>query len=125
MDLPSPEPSIFSHSIRHKPKYERFLDSPRPSMFNIASSPPKPAMVRSRSSDKLSSQRSAGDLGNKSKVDMALSRRSRMDGSSLLSSKGRSTLPPERAAAARARLAQKNAEKKRFQQSKLGKENIR
>ena len=118
MDLPSLEPSLVG--LTDRPRYERKpQDSPRPSMFNIASSPPKPAMVRSRSSDKLSTRRSIGDLDMRRHADMSSSRAERSG------SKGKSTLPPERAAAAKARLQQKNAEKKKAHALGIGKENVR
>jgi len=121
MSLPSPEPFLIGRP--GCPRYERkFQDSPRPSMFNIASSPPKPAMVRSRSSDKLSTQRSIGDLAGRRHADISSSRLLKAERSG---SKGKSTLPPERAAAAKARLQQKNAEKKKAHALSTGKENIR
>lgn len=109
MQLPSPEPSItqFTSNTIHQRNCKA---SPRPSMFNIASSPPKAAVVRSQTSGELSRQRSNNDLAARRLANLSSSRVSSLDGS-----KQRVALPPERAAAARARLEQKNAEKKRAQ----------
>ncbi|KAG9244799.1 spindle pole body formation-associated protein-domain-containing protein [Calycina marina] len=121
MDLSSPEPSLLD--LPGHPKLERKLqNSPRPSIFNIASASPKPAMIRSHSSDKLSTQRPRGELATRQQVDMDLSR---LRHAPSAGTKARPALPPERAAAAKARLEQKNAEKKKFQNSGIGKENIR
>lgn len=92
--------------------------SPRPSMFNIASSPPKPVMIRSRD-DEPSRQRTNGILARKREKYVASTLQS-----SLESSRVRGDLPPERAAAAKARLEKKNAEKKRAQAMAMDKENI-
>jgi hypothetical protein len=121
MQLPSPEPSITQFTS--KPIHERNCRaSPRPSMFNIASSPPKAAVVRSQTSSEFSRQRSSNDLAARRLATLTSSRVSSLD-----SSKQRVALPPERAAAARARLEQKNAEKKRAQGlgGERNKENIR
>ncbi|KAM3080982.1 hypothetical protein ACMFMG_004941 [Clarireedia jacksonii] len=77
--------------------------SPRPKIFNIPSSPPKATIARSRTVDqpKLSNDFSAP------RHTMASDRLSSIGGSK------RCALPPDRAAAARARLAAKNAEKMR------------
>ncbi len=110
MQLPSPEPSIsqFAPKAIH---HRTCRPSPRPSMFNIPSSPPKAAVVRSQTSSELSRQRSNNDLAARRLATLTSSRVSSSDGS-----KQRVALPPERAAAARARLEQKNAEKKRLQE---------
>jgi hypothetical protein len=121
MELPSPEPSL--PQITSRAIHERNCHaSPRPSMLNIASSPPKAAMVRSQTSGELSRQRPINDLAARRLAHLSSGRLSSLDGS-----KPRVTLPPERAAAARARLEQKNAEKKRMQAlgSDMDKENIR
>ena len=116
MKLPSPEPSI--SYIAGRTGQEKICQaSPQPSMFNIPSSPPKPAGVWSRSSDK---QRSNNGIAGRRTENVASSRLSSMEGS-----RTRQTLPPERAAAAKARLEQKNAEKKRAQALGVEKENIR
>jgi len=120
MQLPSPEPSlpqITTNNAYHERKYRA---SPRPSMFNIASSPPKAAVVRSQTSGELTRQRSNNDLVARRLANLSSSRLSSLDGS-----KPRVALPPERAAAARARLEQKNAEKKRGKALAGDKENIR
>ncbi|TVY84181.1 hypothetical protein LSUE1_G000956 [Lachnellula suecica] len=82
--------------------------SPMPSMFNIPSSPPKPVARRPRASDELPRKRSSNDLLGRRQGNI---NSSHFSGSEV--SRARSNLPPERAAAARARLEQKNAEKKR------------
>lgn len=119
MQLPSPEPSL--PQITSRAIHERNCRaSPRPSMFNIASSPPKAAVVRSQTPGELTRQRSNNDLAARRLANLSSSRSSTLDGS-----KPRVALPPERAAAARARLEQKNAEKKRAQALGGDKENIR
>jgi hypothetical protein len=116
MELPSPEPST-SHDTGCTVHKRNCQASPRPSMFNIASSPPKPAMVRSRSSDEQKSNR---DIAARRPTNVASSQLSSTEGSRV-----RQALTPQRAAAAKARLAQKNAEKKRAQSLRVEKENIR
>lgn len=121
MQLPSPEPFItqFTSKTIHDRNCKA---SPRPSMFNIPASPPKAAVARSQTSGELSRQRSNNDLAARRLATLTSSRVSSLDGS-----KQRVTLPPERAAAARARLEQKNAEKKRVHEmgGERNKENIR
>jgi hypothetical protein len=115
--LPSPEPSILSQPPAGRAIHGKNCQaSPRPSMFVIPSSPPKRAMMRSRTSGELARQRSITTLAN-----VASSRLSSLEGS-----RTRVTLPPERAAAAKARLEQKYAEKKRAHAMGSGaeKENI-
>ncbi|KAL5319744.1 hypothetical protein ACEPPN_012800 [Leptodophora sp. 'Broadleaf-Isolate-01'] len=92
--------------------------SPAPSMFNIASSPPKAAIVRPRVSNELSRQKSNSNI-NRQNGNMASSRVSNLD-----SSRMRNPIPPERAAAARARLEQKQAEKRKAQALGADKENL-
>jgi len=116
MELPSSEPS-FSQNIGRSSHERNCQPSPRPSMFNIASSPPKPALFRPRTSDDISRPR---DTNGRRQAYIPSSRLSSLEGS-----RTRSTLPPERAAAAKARLEQKNAEKKRLQALSMDKENIR
>ena len=121
MDLPSPEPSLLG--LPSRPRYEiKSRGSPGPSMFNLASSPPKPTVSRSRSFDGLSAQKSDRDVDRRRHADISSSRLSRFERSG---SKGKSTIPPERAAAARARLQRKNAEKRRAQSHSMDKENVR
>jgi hypothetical protein len=114
MDLPSPESFVPSQPPGRAIHEKNGQPSPRPSMFVIPSSPPKRAMMRSRTSGELARQRSINAFAN------ASSRLSSLEGS-----RTRNTLPPERAAAAKARLEQKNAEKKRAQAMGTNKENIR
>ncbi|KAG0648372.1 hypothetical protein D0Z07_5131 [Hyphodiscus hymeniophilus] len=114
MDLPSLGPSDPSQAPSRAFHEKTCLPSPRPSMFIIPSSPPKRAMTRTHTSTGIARQRSITTLTNAS---------SRL--SSLENSRTKSTLPPERAAAAKARLQQKNAEKKRAQGMGIEKENIR
>ncbi|KAH7393394.1 spindle pole body formation-associated protein-domain-containing protein [Cadophora sp. MPI-SDFR-AT-0126] len=92
--------------------------SPGPSMFNIASSPPKAAVVRPRVSNELSRQRSTGNINSRQNANMVSSHVSNLD-----SSRMRNPIPPERAAAARARLEKKQAEKRRTQALGADKEN--
>jgi len=121
MQLPSPEPSITQFTS--KPIHERNCKaSPRPSMLNIASSPPRAAVVRSQTSGELSRQRSNNNLAARRLANLSSSGVSSLEGS-----RHRVALPPDRAAAARARLERKNAEKKRAQDlgGERNKENIR
>jgi len=92
--------------------------SPGPSMFNIASNPPKAAVVRPRVSNELSRQKSNSNINSRQNANMASSRVSNLD-----SSRMRNPIPPERAAAARARLEKKQAEKRRAQALGADKEN--
>ena len=115
MELPSPEPPMLSQVPGRAIHEKTCHASPRPSMFVIPSSPPKPAIMRSRTAGELARQRSITKLANVGSSRL----------SSLESSRTRTTLPPERAAAAKARLEQKNAEKKRAQTLGTDKENIR
>ncbi|PVH78660.1 hypothetical protein DL98DRAFT_516674 [Cadophora sp. DSE1049] len=92
--------------------------SPGPSMFNIASSPPKAAVVRPRVSNELSRQKSNSNINSRQNANIASSRVSNLD-----SSRMRNPIPPERAAAARARLEKKQAEKRRAQALGADKEN--
>lgn len=114
LDLPSDEPSL-----PLAPRAHTSQASPRPSMFNIASSPPKPVMLRSRTSAELPQRKSGYEVKEKQPRSIVSSRLSSMDGSRI-----RTFIPPERAAAARARLEQKNAEKKKAQAMGREKENI-
>lgn len=110
IDLP-PHDSLPSRAIHDR----HCRPSPMPSMFNIPSSPPKPVMMRTRTSGDLARQRSSNDI---------LGRQTNMSSSHMSDgSRARGNLPPERLAAAKARLEQKTAEKK----AKLDgqKENIR
>ncbi|KAK0116242.1 hypothetical protein ONS95_013267 [Cadophora gregata] len=92
--------------------------SPGPSIFSIASSPPKAAVVRPRISNELSRQESQSNINSRQNANTASSRLSNLD-----SSRMRNPIPPERAAAARARLEKKQAEKKRVQALGADKEN--
>ncbi|KAF7908933.1 uncharacterized protein EAE98_012406 [Botrytis deweyae] len=91
--------------LRTRTSRERSLDSPRPKIYNIPSSPPKATVSRSRAVDQLKSN---NDRGVPRPTTVASSRRS---------SPSKCVLPPDRVAAAKARLAQKNAEKRRAQAS--------
>ncbi|KAF7904531.1 hypothetical protein EAF00_001865 [Botryotinia globosa] len=90
---------------------ERCPDSPRPKIYNIPSSPPKATVSRSRAVDQLKSN---SERGVPRPTTIASSRRS---------SPSKCALPPDRVAAAKARLALKNAEKRRAQA--LGTSSIR
>ncbi|TVY42970.1 hypothetical protein LSUB1_G001282 [Lachnellula subtilissima] len=113
--VPSEEPST-SREIHER--YCKPKPSPMPSMFNIPSSPPKPVMMRSHDSDELARKGSSNHLQSRRQGNANSSRLSAVEGSRM-----RGNLPPERAAAARARLEQKNAEKKKAK-SGGDKENI-
>ncbi|EMR83427.1 putative urease accessory protein [Botrytis cinerea BcDW1] len=89
--------------LRTRTSRERCLDSPRPKIYNIPSSPPKATVSRSRAVDLLKSN---NERGVPRLTTIALSRRS---------SPSKCALPPDRVAAAKARLALKNAEKRRAQ----------
>jgi hypothetical protein len=115
MDLPTPEPSFLPQPPGRAIQEKNCQASPQPSMFVIPSSPPKQARIRSRTSTELARQRSITTLTN-----LPSSRLSGLEGS-----RSRNTLPPERAAAAKARLEHKNAEKKRAQALGAEKENLR
>ncbi|KUJ11702.1 uncharacterized protein LY89DRAFT_654423 [Mollisia scopiformis] len=98
--------------------------SPRPSMFNIASSPPKAALMRTHTANGLSRQRSNNDLGSRRLADINSSRladASRLP--ALETTKTKVPIPPERVAAAKARLEAKAAEKKKA--AEAGKENVK
>lgn len=118
LELSTPELSLY-HIPSGAVHQRRSRDSPRPSMFNIASSPPKATIVQSRDVE-LSRQKSNGGLSGRRHAHVSSSQLSSSEGS-----RARTALPPERAAAAKARLEQKNAEKKRAQESGIEKENIR
>jgi hypothetical protein len=79
-------------------------------------------VVRSQTSGELTRKRSNNDLAARRLANLSSGRLSSLDGS-----KTRVALPPARAAAARARLEQKNAEKRRAQAfgGDRDKENIR
>ena len=117
LQLPSPEQSL--PQITGRSVHERHcLPSPRPSMFNLASSPPKVAMIRSRNSE--AKERVGENLLGRRFTNVHSSRLSSIEGS-----KARRDLPPDRVAAAKARLEQKNAEKKKAQALESDKENHR
>lgn len=112
--LPEPSPTFKRHNKSLS------ADSPRPSMFTITSSPPTrppPHLLQQLVNDK----RSSGMPGSNPERTVSASNRL----SSLASSRPRGALAPERAAAAKARLAQKNAEKKARQMGEEHKENVR
>ncbi|QSZ35453.1 hypothetical protein DSL72_008323 [Monilinia vaccinii-corymbosi] len=109
IDLQAEDPSL--PLLRTQTSHERCLASPRPKIFNFPSSPPKATVSRSRAVDPL-----------KSNNGRAVHRPTTV-ASSRRSSPSKFALPPDRVAAAKARLAQKNAEKKRAQA--LGADGIR
>lgn len=109
INLQAEDPSL--PLLRTRTSHERCLASPRPKIFNIPSSPPKATVSRGRAVD---SSRPNNDHAIPRPTTIASSRRS---------SPSKCALPPDRVAAAKARLAQKHAEKKRAQA--LGADNIR
>lgn len=105
--LPSPEAPIQStfQEIR-----DRKVSSPRPSIVNFASGPSKLfAPGRVRQNAVTSSHRTTAA------IDLAIRRSGSARIPSSRASSLRSTLPPDRAAAAKARLEQRNSEKRRQQ----------
>jgi len=115
LNTPGPAPPSSEPSLALAPCWRiqdrRGTDSPRPSMFNIPPSPPKQGLPRPRSSVIDACERHNGNAPS-----------SRM---SSMSSRTRIALSSDRAAAAKARLEQKSAEKKRAQETLENKENIR
>jgi hypothetical protein len=122
LSLPSTAPvspsleSTLNQGSHQAARATREVISPRPSMFNIASSPPKQVLPRPRSSEnstftKNTNNHSSSRLG------------------SINSTRPRIALPPDRAAAAKARLEQKRLEnrhndKKELQEIGDEKENL-
>lgn len=109
MHLPSPEPSVLHYGSNRAIHERNCHASPRPSMFNLTSSPPKAAVVRSRPNE-LTKQRSSNNLG-ALPVPSTVADTSRV----------RKEMAPDRLAAAKARLEQK----KRTKEADMQKENIR
>ncbi|KAI9721488.1 MAG: hypothetical protein M1812_002250 [Candelaria pacifica] len=93
-------------------------NSPRPSMFSMASSPPvmRPLSMPLNTAT-MHSRHDAAAKGGNAGIRRTVSSRV----GSLASASGRPNLPPDRVAAAKARLEQKNAEKRLMKHS--GKEN--
>lgn len=109
--LPLPSVEHSGTNIPTRVIHERTCHaSPRPSIVNIPSSPPKPVRMRSQESDRA---RAPGGILGSSRLSIMEDSRARRD------------VPPDRVAAARARLEQKNAEKRKVQEANAGKENIR
>jgi len=119
MDLPSPEPPL-SPTADYIAQNKIYKPSPRPSMFTFAPTPPKAESRQLPNLGKLPRFKADGDPGGDGEAHMTSARLPSLGGSRI-----RTTLPPERAAAARARLEKKNAEKKRVQELETNKENIR
>ncbi|KAI9818459.1 MAG: hypothetical protein M1827_000518 [Pycnora praestabilis] len=122
--LPSPE-QIFSSTPRNFKDPKTMDDSTAQSQFSMALSPPKmdtlslPLKTSIAPAQKPSVARNAhtGMHGTVSAVTASSRAGSLIDG------RPRNPLPPDRAAAAKARLDQRNAEKQRTQ--KKGKENVK
>jgi hypothetical protein len=112
-DLPSPESFVTSQPPLRSNREKNFQASPRPSMFVIPSSPPKRAIIRPQTSGEIARQSSINDFATSSSRLLSLE-----------ASRSRSTLPPERVAAAKARLEQKMAQKKKIQAIDSDKENV-
>ncbi|TAQ86640.1 hypothetical protein B7494_g5014 [Chlorociboria aeruginascens] len=116
-DLPAQEPLV-PNPANMALRERRYVASPRPSMFNLASSPPKPGLLRSQTSGDVLIRQSNSEAR---KADpLASSRLSNTEKSRI-----RAALPPERVAAAKARLEQKLAEKKRIKALEADQENIK
>lgn len=104
-ELPSSEPSIEITLPAHKQRI-----SPRPAFVHIASSPPKISKIPVHD--------------NKDRFESRERQASNGSGKSIDSSRIRREVAPERAAAAKARLEQKMAEKRKAQAAATGKENV-
>lgn len=113
--LPSPEAPV--PCILRKNR-DRQVSSPRPSIVNFASSPSK-LFFQGR----VRQNAVPASLRTTAAIDLAIRRSGNARIPSSRASSLRSTLPPDRAAAAKARLEQRNAEKRRQQEK--GKENAR
>ena len=109
LDLPSPEASTF---LPRKEAWTRpsVLDSPRPSMLGFSPQKYHPPGSRLRKSSLTPKTNAAGA---KSVTDIAMGLTSSR-ATSLVNGKTRSLLPPDRAAAARMRLQQRNVERRRL-----------
>lgn len=112
--LPSPEAPIPS-AIRTKYDRRTTVSSPRPSIVDFAPSPSK-HIPQGRVQQNAVTKSSAA-------IDVAIRRSASGRTPSSRASSVRSTLPPDRAAAAKARLEQRSAGKRRLQEK--GKENAR
>lgn len=112
--LPSPEAPILSTSRETRDRRET-ISSPRPSIVNFASSPSKLlSHGRVRQNAVTTSHRTMAA------IDSAIRRSGSARIPSSRASSLRSTLPPDRAAAAKARLEQRNAEKRKQQEKGKG-----
>ena len=108
--LPSPKAPIPS-ALRKTPDRRATISSPRPSIINFASSPSKQfPQGRVRQNAVTTSQRTIAA------IDLAIRRSASARIPSSRASSLRSALPPDRAAAAKARLEQRTAEKRRLQE---------
>jgi hypothetical protein len=114
--LPPVEPSYAQNSSRRIHE-KTCRASPRPSMFNIPSSPPKYITPGLRSSGDVARQKSNPDLNRPRPLSMAQSRLPTAE-----SPRVRKDVPPERVAAAKARLEQKAADKRKLQATYVQKE---
>lgn len=117
---PSPEPFTISPRRSSRPRY-RTTGSLRRSVLSVASSPPKfePMGLPLNIAVPVSTRPAYASKGNAERDQHGSSTASVGGGRASVSIEGRtgSTLPPERAAAAKARLAQRNAERRKNQES--------
>lgn len=125
-ELPSPEPFTISPRKSSRPRY-RTTGSLRRSLLSVASSPPKfeSMSLPLNTAVPVSTKPPYVSKGKAEKHQHELSTASVSGGRPSVSMEGRSgptLLPPERVAAAKARLAQRNAERKRVHESE--KENM-
>lgn len=111
-ELPLPEP-LLSQGLGRTMPQKQVAPSPRQSMYNF------PSETRNRGPRSSGTTGGGGGAGNRAS-NMPPSRLS-----SMASTRSRTMLDPERAAAAKARLDQRNAEKRRARESTERKENAR
>ncbi|KAI9871038.1 MAG: hypothetical protein M1830_003507, partial [Pleopsidium flavum] len=124
--LPSPE-TFHSSAIKSARARYTTTASPRPSMFSLASSPPKlepmrPPLITGTTASARTVFTSTRDAERDHRKATTASISSSRD-SSLVGRKTKSPLPPDRAAAAKERLKQRNEEKRRAREN--GMENVR
>ena len=127
LPLPSPEPFTISPRKSSRPRY-RTKGSLRHSILSVASSPPKcepmglPLNTAVAVSAKLPYAARANAERDQHRIPISTASVSGSQADVSLEGRTSSTLPPERVAAAKARLAQRNAERKRAQENE--KENV-
>ncbi|KAI9807304.1 MAG: hypothetical protein M1833_000047 [Piccolia ochrophora] len=122
-ELPIPE-QLFSSISGNGRRSIGKVNSPRPSMFSIASSPPRmEAFALPLMTAPTASKQSARKREGSSRLGGTGSLKSSRVGS-LATRDGKTLLPPEREAAAKARLEQRRAAKRQLDGSSQFKENV-